>query len=835
MKRAFALILAMIIFAAAVNFSAKAAEEPINNIVFEPVSGGKFIYCNNPEMIGNAHLSSIENSAPMYLMTNKGLREDNYTLFFSHSNVTDYDIEVDVQFKAKGKAVIEISAAGFEVAHNNDTAWTCLNSLADYRQAPIKQLDGLREYVPNKFAPVRIELDGDSRWISEFLYNFKELHYLQCASLMTDFKIISGEVEVNVAALKFSGTLGDRSNHSENAADGKYVSQDHQIKGIASSLPAVETNLNFDITENTALGENIPFRIFNQYYPDGRVNDKFATHLNPLADDYSKAILCESDMLCFTYKDSEKLKLYGSAVPESEKDDLWVFDTKHSDATAYKAGMPFDIKNFKPNFTVDKDAKSIESPCILGNYLVSERYNITAKNTAETQRTFEFYLKTGADVLVGIYDENGVLLNPFTMETDGGFYLDKPYTWYESKNERVAAVPLKKGETKNFTVEVILPTNNYGGILCSAQISSEIPQYPGFTETPRFGKSERVSYQAVGDEFIKFETGAFWRSKDTKEWEKIITDFEKNAEIRDVITSFEINRAGQNQYAFRYNVYDLGFEPPIYDKNAFAGKIYLTDENLQITAEKDFKEYVYAFGFSQGNYYAKTKGKVYISADFENWQESVLPFPLGNPENTAFESSEQRQIKKSGRYYYYFKSLKKDNRDIETKNILSVSKDGVYFFDYSLPDRLVTVDGVTAGEKEITVDCRSDTYTFSLQNIEEKLAFSALINFNGTYLGFDAVPVVIDGSTLVPIRFFFEKLGAAVAWDNGLITVNKDDKTIVFKIGDKNCKVNGKTIEMTAQARLVEEKTMVPLRFLAELLSYNVSWAEATRTAYLTK
>ena len=107
---------------------------------------------------------------------------------------------------------------------------------------------------------------------------------------------------------------------------------------------------------------------------------------------------------------------------------------------------------------------------------------------------------------------------------------------------------------------------------------------------------------------------------------------------------------------------------------------------------------------------------------------------------------------------------------------------------------------------------------------------------NSTLLGFETPPVTESDRMLVPMRFLFEQFGAEVSWDEAAETATavKDDTTIGFTIDNTTAIVNGAATTMDVPARLVGDKTMVPLRFLSEEMGYTVEWDEETRMATIT-
>ena len=115
----------------------------------------------------------------------------------------------------------------------------------------------------------------------------------------------------------------------------------------------------------------------------------------------------------------------------------------------------------------------------------------------------------------------------------------------------------------------------------------------------------------------------------------------------------------------------------------------------------------------------------------------------------------------------------------------------------------------------------------------DEMKNSPYVVLNNKILGFDVPPVIEDGSTLVPMRFLFEQMGADVEWDGKTktATATLGDKEITFSIDNVNARINNKPAKMDVPARLVNGKTMVPLRFLSENMGYDVDWDADSRTA----
>jgi hypothetical protein len=91
---------------------------------------------------------------------------------------------------------------------------------------------------------------------------------------------------------------------------------------------------------------------------------------------------------------------------------------------------------------------------------------------------------------------------------------------------------------------------------------------------------------------------------------------------------------------------------------------------------------------------------------------------------------------------------------------------------------------------------------------------------------FEVDPQIIDGTTLVQFRPLFEAMGMEVNWDGSqrLVTGAKEGLEIMLRIGEDKATVNGKKVELSQSARIINGSTMVPLRFVAESTGAFVYW-----------
>ena len=97
----------------------------------------------------------------------------------------------------------------------------------------------------------------------------------------------------------------------------------------------------------------------------------------------------------------------------------------------------------------------------------------------------------------------------------------------------------------------------------------------------------------------------------------------------------------------------------------------------------------------------------------------------------------------------------------------------------------------------------------------------------------NVTPFVYEGTTLVPVRFLAESLGAKVGWNDRTNTVtitksadNTKDIVITLVIGEKTMTVNGQMVEIPMEAKVFDNRTFLPLRTIAEAMNKIVSWDE---------
>lgn len=133
--------------------------------------------------------------------------------------------------------------------------------------------------------------------------------------------------------------------------------------------------------------------------------------------------------------------------------------------------------------------------------------------------------------------------------------------------------------------------------------------------------------------------------------------------------------------------------------------------------------------------------------------------------------------------------------------------------------------------KPVTPDVKTDP------PIEEDDTISVVIDGKKVDFGNDQEPVLAASNrTLVPMRKLFEILGAQIEWNDETSTVKavKDGHIIVLTIGETAATINDTSVTLDQPAELINDRTMIPVRFVAEALETKVNWLEDTKRVIIS-
>ena len=114
------------------------------------------------------------------------------------------------------------------------------------------------------------------------------------------------------------------------------------------------------------------------------------------------------------------------------------------------------------------------------------------------------------------------------------------------------------------------------------------------------------------------------------------------------------------------------------------------------------------------------------------------------------------------------------------------------------------------------------------------------IVYNDKVVKYDDVkPVNTDGRVMIPFRAALENMGASVDYDDSsrLVTAKKGDTTIKFTLMDDTIYVDNNGSESTVQVDtpmiIVDDRTLVPIRFMSNAFGMQVGWDGDTETVVI--
>jgi hypothetical protein len=104
-------------------------------------------------------------------------------------------------------------------------------------------------------------------------------------------------------------------------------------------------------------------------------------------------------------------------------------------------------------------------------------------------------------------------------------------------------------------------------------------------------------------------------------------------------------------------------------------------------------------------------------------------------------------------------------------------------------------------------------------------------NVDGSAKVMDVAPITVNNRTLVPLRFIGEALGAQIDWNSQeqRVTMNLNGDTIVLWLGKPSAIVNGQIVSLDVPPVTYSNRTMVPVRFVSESLKQFVHYDPATQ------
>lgn len=253
-----------------------------------------------------------------------------------------------------------------------------------------------------------------------------------------------------------------------------------------------------------------------------------------------------------------------------------------------------------------------------------------------------------------------------------------------------------------------------------------------------------------------------------------------------------------------YNFYSVnvgGSNEDMFKNDYYIARNKNSDMKSMLSNMEYFQEAMFD---SDDEYYDKWEkdGSKIESYRLENFMTDINEDAIGDYKNLEKQTNPKNQV----RYYYHDTKKQVDNPSISKEKydntLAKFKKDNV----------LRLLRPTNLNDKEIR--------QILLEDRDIKVVVdNKLINLN-------TQAIIRDNRTLVPFRSIFEALDMDIEWDgkNKIVTGIKDGQTIKLTIGSNIAYVNGEPVKLDTKAIIEKDRTLVPVRFVAESLGREVTW-----------
>lgn len=161
-----------------------------------------------------------------------------------------------------------------------------------------------------------------------------------------------------------------------------------------------------------------------------------------------------------------------------------------------------------------------------------------------------------------------------------------------------------------------------------------------------------------------------------------------------------------------------------------------------------------------------------------------------------------------------------------TKGILKFKEAGNYnlLFEYQGIRETVSITGLNTIAFNYITDEKPDNYV-NVKVYDQYIDFSSINQW----------PFIENGRTMVPLRAVFEVLNCNVKWEEASksAVVEYGETKIIFPVNSTTAYINGKANSLDVPAKLVNNRIMIPLRFVSEAIEKTVFWDDADKTVLI--
>jgi hypothetical protein len=145
-------------------------------------------------------------------------------------------------------------------------------------------------------------------------------------------------------------------------------------------------------------------------------------------------------------------------------------------------------------------------------------------------------------------------------------------------------------------------------------------------------------------------------------------------------------------------------------------------------------------------------------------------------------------------------------------------------FEYQGLRETVSITGLNSNAFEYITDKKPDNYV-NVKVYDQYIDFSSINQW----------PIIENDRTMVPLRAVFEVLNCNVKWEESSksAVVEHGSTKIIIPANSTTAYINGKANSLDVPAKIVNDRIMIPLRFVSEAIEKTVIWDDPNKTVLI--
>lgn len=167
---------------------------------------------------------------------------------------------------------------------------------------------------------------------------------------------------------------------------------------------------------------------------------------------------------------------------------------------------------------------------------------------------------------------------------------------------------------------------------------------------------------------------------------------------------------------------------------------------------------------------------------------------------------------------------------------VNVAADGSFSIMYMFPKEGLNTVEVTSTDAAGNSATANTPVTYVARTLIRLQVANRTAMINDATKALQAAPINVKGVVMAPLRFIGEAFGATVEWEPvfRIVRLQLASTTIYLQVGYNYASVNGRRIMLQGLPSIINGTTMVPIRFISEAFNAQVVWSAPTRGIEIT-